>query len=233
MRLFVQNIDNKFITNLIASSSPNIQIMGGNVSNNLYKIHYNYKFDAYVFVLSLITPEIYQFINEFYTEHRMIIYQDISENLEIIEKIKDKIICLTEDDNLDYGIKIPVLINDKLFFDHNKTHRLDAIACFIEEKSESIKKLEKILYPNSKDKIHIFSKSLDHPQNLGPVSEQEKAEILNYYKNYLSIDNYYEAEALSCGANLISIDDDGSYYAPSVNISEAQTYTNFLYQVLS
>ena len=131
------------------------------------------------------------------------------------------------------SIKIPILINDKLFFDHNTTDRLDAIACFVDNNKESIKKIAQILYPKSKDKIHIFSKSLDHPQNLGPASESEKAEILNYYKTYLCIDNYYAVEALCCGASLISINEDGSYYVPSIDASEAQTYTNFLYQILS
>lgn len=231
MKLLIQNKANKFISNLKHLSSPSLQIACIDISNNLYGLLYKYNFDAYLFVSSLLTKEIYQFIDEFIDTKKIIIYHEGTEGLPLIQRFGNRLIHLSEKSIESDTIVLPRLINENLFFNKGKD-RISATACFLEDLDRVPHQLEKILYPKAKNKIHLFAKKIDHPQNLGYLSEIEKSDVLNKYQSYITLDNYYDIEAAICGSQVLSLNEDGIIEDIDIDTSKIKTYTNFLYEIL-
>jgi hypothetical protein len=99
-------------------------------------------------------------------------------------------------------------INKNLFTSKNNENynRIDRIAYFLDEDSEIPQHIKKHLYPETKDsKFLLFNnKSIQHPQNLGMLTELDKNDILNNCKYFVS--NKYEsyvAEAYTCGCVIL------------------------------
>ena len=70
-------------------------------------------------------------------------------------------------------------------------------------------RLESLLYPNSDKPINMFnSPHINHYQNMGTLSEAQKAQILKEYKYFINIDNNYIHEAKLCGCQIVEIGSD-------------------------
>ena len=230
MKLFIQEFDDKFINNLSLIEHQNITIVNDSIHNNLYLVHYKYGFDAYVFVSSLLTDEIYQYILEFNKSKHIILYHDII-NQQAIDSVAPHCVNISSLD-MNSVIKIPPLINDHIFFNTNK-QRNKYLSCFIDNIEILNEDLLSVLYPNKKFNIRLFgSSSIRHPQNLGLLSEQDKSEVLNGSEGFLLIDDLYLPEALSCGTKIFR-SKQGELVEDKVNmIMNTETYAQFLTRIL-
>jgi hypothetical protein len=230
MKLFIQEFEDKFINNLSLIDHENIIIVTDSIHDDLYSIHYKYDFDAYVFISSLMTNEIYQYILEFNKIKKIILYHDTF-NENIITALAPFCTNIGALETKDI-IKIPTLINDHLFFNSNK-QRNDYIPCFIDNVEVLDEDILSVLYPNSKFRIRLFgSSSIKHPQNIGLLSEQEKAEILNESESCLLIDDSYLLETISCGTKVLR-PKKGKLIEDKISpVTDVETYVQFLIRIL-
>jgi hypothetical protein len=230
MKLFIQEFDDKFISNLSLIEHPNIVIVNDDISGNLYGIHYKYNFDTYVFVSSLMTNEIYQYILEFHKSKRIILYHDIV-NDQVLGTISQFCINVGTLDSNNI-IKIPTLINDHIFFNMNK-QRSKHIPCFIDHVEILDEDLLSVLYPNKKFNIRLFGSSLiRHPQNIGLLSEKDRAEVLNSSESCLMIDDLYLPEVLSCGTKILRPKEGNLIEDKNSIMTNTETYAQFLIRIL-
>lgn len=233
MRIFTQYTDTKFVTSLADIRHPEINIASANIQQNLYKIHYMYNFDAYIFCANLLSSEIYQFINEFVgSGKKFIVYHSNIDTQSIIDALPDQCIHISNVIKHNKVIVIPYLVNDHIFNSFNDKKNTD-ILCFLDNYHDIPQRIVSLLYPDSTLPIKIFSKYIKHPQNLGIINELEKAQLLNSSQYYLSIDSGYEVEAVLCGATLVDINEDKEIIPISTNeIPKYQTYQDFLLNIL-
>jgi len=230
MKLFIQEFDDKFISNLSLIEHPSIAIASDTVTGSLYGIHYKYNFDAYIFISSLMTNEIYQYILEFHKSKQIILYHDIV-NDQVLNTISQFCINIGLFDSSSVT-KIPTLINDHIFFNMNKK-RGKYIPCFIDHTEILEKDLLSVLYPNAKFNIRLFgSSTIKHPQNIGLLSERDRAKILNESESCLMIDNSYLPEALSCGTKILRAKEGNLIEDKTSIITDTETYAEFLIRIL-
>ena len=235
MNFNIQKANNKFNNNLRYVKLDNINIIEFDPKNILYKSHYTEKYTHIMFVESLLTNEIKQFISEFFQSVNIFIYHDTIPNMEII---KDYGLAATHIVNkghvVDKAVTLPDLINDQLFAGKNNNKNED-IVCFLEYRTEIPNELNEVLYPKTKHHIKLFnSLYIKHVQNLGLISELEKADILKLSKYYLPFDNNdeYLAEAVACGCivlnkhNLQPMD-------LNIDLLSYQTYSSFVKELLN
>ena len=230
MKLFIQEFDDKFISNLSLIENPTIVIANDDISGNLYGMHYKYNFDSYIFVSSLMTNEIYQYILEFHKSKQIILYHYIV-NYQVLDTISQFCINigLFDDNRI---TKIPTLINDHIFFNMNK-QRSKHIPCFIDHAEILDENLLSVLYPNKRFNIRLFGSSLiRHPQNIGLLSEKDRAEILNNSESCLMIDDLYLSEALNCGTKILRPKEGGLIEDKISIITDTETYAQFLIRIL-
>jgi hypothetical protein len=233
MRIFTQYIDTKFINSLADLQQADMQIASANILQNLYKIHYVYNFDTYFFCASLIDNEIHQFITEFAKQKTIIVYHP--------DKVLDNIISVLPDSCRHIShqehkktIVIPYLVNSHIFMQYaGSIPRRPDILCFLDNYASIPDRLVSLLYPNSRLPIKVFSKYIQHPQNLGILNEYEKAKLLNNTQYYLNLDTQYEVEAAMCGAVVVDIVDEQTIQPIKPNsLSPYQTYQEFLSELL-
>lgn len=205
MNIFISYDDNKFINNLILTRIYGVNINSGIHKNQLYRIHHNYKNHVYIFTTSSIDKECLQFIEDYGSKTNIFIYHE-SLDTDIVQKLGSCFHLIhdssTQANNI---IQIPNLINKNIFYNKN-LDRLDSVVTFIDNLKALPDNLNDILYPNTKWKIKMYGSKIKHNQNIGYITEIDKAEILNKNQHYLSIDNYYENEANACGCKIYTID---------------------------
>lgn len=232
MRIFTQYTDTKFINSLADIAHPDINIASANVQQNLYRIHYMYKFDAYIFCANLVNNEIYQFINEFANENtKFIIYHNDATTFPTIDSFPKKCINISGVSDRSDVISIPYLVNDHIFMQFNNTRNNDVL-CFLDNCTQLPDKISSVVYPHTKLPIKLFSKHIKHPQNLGIVNDKEKAMLLNSSKYYISCDSGYEIEAMLCGATLVGIQNKEIHPTKIDQMMSYQTYKDFILSIL-
>ena len=207
--ILIQSCNNKFVNNLKTLKSDDFSILCEPINGNLYKIFYGWKFTHAIFMESLLSPEILQFTSEFFQDIKIFIYHDKQVNLQIIEDyhIAAKQLVESSDKKINNAILLPKLYNDQLFNNKNLIKNND-IVCFMDNFNSIPENLAKYLLPNSNNlPIKLFNNiNINHPQNLGLLSELDKSMILNMSKNYLSLDGEYVQEAKKCGCSVWRID---------------------------
>jgi hypothetical protein len=219
-KLLVQNLNTKFINNIKLSKCKDYDQLVIDTSNQLYKIYYSYRFTHAIFVDSLLKDEEIQFINEF--SGKVICYIYSNQNNTLTNCFSQKV------------SNIPTLVNNDIFYNQNCTKQ-ENIVSFLDNIDSLPTSINSYLYPNSKLSIKLFNNSnIIHPQNLGLLSEQDKALLLQQNMYYLAINDYYVAEAWACGCTVLVIEDleslTPSKYKHSKNF---QSYSNFLKVLLS
>lgn len=218
MNIFIEYVDTKFINSLPDMNAGDLNVVVGDINKNLYQIHYRYNFDVYIFCSSKFSSEIHQFCSEFSNDKKIIIYHNDTDHSDIIDAIPQNCMHLLQKN-------MPKLINKHIFYNHHVTRNQD-IVCFLDGYDKVPQELTKLLYPNTKMNIKIYSKNIRNIHNIGYASEKEKAMILNQSSAYLSIDDYYDIEANECGCKVMRIDND-KLVEKSVDINNHSTYTEF------
>ena len=243
-KVLVQKTDNKFVNNI--SHVNNVDLNVVDISNRLYEIFYFFKPDAAIFMASKInTTETNQFIEEFQNTIKCFIYHD-EENLNkrllksynntyhLIEDKKNKKIK----ENPEYKIiKVPKLLNKDIYNKNNSENKNEDIVCFLDNVDRLPENIAKILYPSSLLKIKLFNNtSIKHHQNLGILTELDRAEVLKKSQYFLSIEDHYRNEALACGCAIVSPEDlinNNLTKSYDFNESHIETYTNFIEKILN
>lgn len=233
MKLFAQYLDTKLINSLPYCNTIHCTL--GDVSNNLYQIHYRYQFNKYLFCSNLLTTEILQFIQEFGESIHCVIYHPDEINVQVLSILEHfKCDHIGHSENTKVKL-IPALINNRLLNDTEikDIAKKDNTISFLDYRYKNIpESFVNILYPNTDKHITLFSKHFLHPQNLGETTEIEKFELLKNNKYYLDIDNTYLYEAVLSGAKILKIINDN---VSSVDISvpgDIKTYDEFLGEYL-
>jgi hypothetical protein len=208
MKLFVSYQNAKFIKNIISTSINGLDILSSPYKGLLYKIHQQNHIGAYIFDSRDVDKEVLQFINDYKNKIKFFIYHENQPNVQLIENLSicKHLIHNGMQDNDERVIKIPILVNTQLFTKNNKqTKYNDSIICFLDNYTQVPENLLSLLYPNTTLKIKMYGGQFKHPQNLGMVSEQDKADLLNKHQSYLSIDKLYDQEALLCDCDIYTV----------------------------
>jgi len=231
MNFKIQKANNKLNNNLRYLKLDSIDLQEFNPDKILYRSHYEKPYTHILFIESLITNEIKQFISEFFQSVKFFVYHDRQPNLDLIKHYKTAAKHIVNKEyNLADTMIIPGLINDQLFKSSTKTIKNEDIICFLEYRNTLPSKINTLLYPKTKHPIKLFnSPYIKHVQNLGTVSEPEKASILQSSKYYLPIDDNdeYIPEAISCGCVILN----SSNLQPmdvNADLSSYQTYASFI-----
>lgn len=231
MKIFVEKNNDKFINNLILSLNwMGIETYSSEIDQDLYKIYHYYPFNVGVFVASKFNHETAQFIAEFYSRPntKMIVYHDIYRT-DIESDFSKAAIHIRNDKEYD-KVKIPELVNHFLFRNVGLERKKNSYAVFLDNSKELPEDLGELLYPNTKLHINMFNSSeIQHHQNLGLISEIDKANILNTYEFFIDIHHNYANEARLCGSKVVDVAQIKNHKKPRnpKNIN-AETYKNFI-----
>jgi len=213
IKIFLPEINNKFY-NAMQNLRDDRYMTYSIHPVDIYNIHYQINADVYIFDASYVSNEILQFINEYsevsvktYIYHS---YTSLNKDmLKYIKKSKHIVPYNLFEEYKVYKniIQFPeYIINDKIFYKSNFEQRIDRVAYFLDSDNEIPTNIQNNLYPNTKDsKLLLFNNSkISHPQNLGLLSELDKAKILNEYQYFMCNKyNEYIAEAITCGCDLV------------------------------
>jgi hypothetical protein len=93
--------------------------------------------------------------------------------------------------------------------------------------------LNRYLYPKTKLPIKLFNNpNIKHHQNLGILSEIEKATVLKNSMFYLTIDEHYLAEAWESGCNVLTVPELDLLISKKYKTKKYyQTYSSFMEQL--
>jgi hypothetical protein len=235
MNFTIQQANNKLNNNLLCLKLDDINIVPIDTKNILYKAHYAKPFTHIMFIESLMDNEIKQFVAEFFQNIKISIYHDRKPNLDFINDYRSAAKhIVNKNEIISNTIRLPRLINDQMFLNKDLTKN-DDIVCFLEYKEEIPSSLSNLLYPKTKHQIKLFnSPYIKHVQNLGLISESEKADILQLSKYYLPVDDNdeYIAEAVACGCSIV---DNLNLQTKDMNIdlSSYQTYASFVKELIN
>lgn len=240
--ILIQHSKKKFIQNCLSLSLDNYTIIDIAIGNNLYQTYFRHKPAYCLFTASNLSSEVVQFCEDYGDKTNVYMFCDTEDSCTSARAVLDKNIPITYIGQGKDAISIPSnLINDKLFFNNNNTNRKDSIVCFMDEMFEMPSKLIELLYPNTKIPIKLFNcSSIKHYQNLGVITEKNRALLLQTNKYYLDMGPYtgnsYVNEALACGSIPISLEDlSSNNYHNQINTQtnpQLLTYTNFLRDTL-
>ena len=194
MKILVQKSSDKFICNL-DSLKNNHDIFFSEINNDIYRIYAKINPDVYIFVSENMGYEEIHFCNNI-TDKKIIVY-NTSDNIVNLPKHIKNINRYT----------MPLLYNEQRFFNLQNTNRNIEFSYFLDYDSEIGEKLSKQIYPNTKKQILLFNNSkIKHPQNMGTLTEDEKAFVLNDTKNFICNDMNYAIEAYRCGCRVFDLD---------------------------
>lgn len=216
-KIFVDYKNNRFINGLIGLKSDQVDITHTHIQKNIYNIYYALRFNYCIFNLSSLDNELIQFISEYSSKVKIFIYFDIHNYTDtgLINNFTNSIYYLipenTYNNYLSYHNVIKInnnLINKNIFYQHQDETR-DGSICFFLDLCESIpEKLKDKLYPQTKMKIRMYNnQNIKHAQNLGVLSELDKAYILNKSSYFINNNDYYLFEAIHCGCKILDIND--------------------------
>lgn len=238
IKIYLPKLNYKFYNNIRILNDNNISIFSGD-GIDIYKVHNNLKAHIYIFDGYIITNEITEFISEYYNSGiKFYIYHDsfYTINKDAIKYIKlAKHLLYTKEyqefNKYSNTIQIPTnLINDHIFFNKQK-FRNDFTAYFLDKDNEIPPPISNKLYPITKNKILLFNNNhIKHMQNLGLVSEYDKADILNE-AGYFIPNKYhdYAIEAVACGCEVIDLNSNETLTEKYINqLNNKITYIDFL-----
>lgn len=209
-KIYLPNLNNRFFNNLRLTKIPGVEIYSGD-SNNIYKTHAIISANIYIFDNRQINNEIIQFAIE-HTDLNVKIFiyhekNNIDKNSLRFLKQVNHLVENFPNDNFKYNniIHIPELIINSNIYYNTKSKKIDRKIYFLDSDTKIPECLLEKLYPKSKERILMFNnQSLPHEQNLGFLSEEDKAELLNSSKYFIcNNQDLYAVEAIICGCEVL------------------------------
>lgn len=213
IKIYLPDINNKFYNNIRLIKIKDLIIEAVSF-NNIYRLNDMHRADIYIFDGDSISNEISQFISEFGpVNNKIYIYHNYLPNKDVIRYIKQATHIVNKDFYDEFKmynniIKLPEnLINKDIYYNKNNIRSNNAIY-FLDLETSIPKSLDPFLYPNKSDyRILLFNNhNIRHVQNMGLLSEYDKAEVLNE-STYFIVNKQYATEAVACGCRLLSIED--------------------------
>lgn len=234
--ILIQQSFEKFLQNCSSTSFDNVITIDIAIGNNLYQTFFKHKPEYCLFSANAISNEVLQFCQDYSNSTNIFFFHQQNTSYEQFRTS----INLSNIYHIGYNIGdviLPkLLINDQLFYCSNQ-NKNDGIICFMDGFDALPNKLLDLLYPNTNMPIKLFNcPNIKHYQNLGILTEKDKASVLQTHKYYLDLKQdtpyNYNTEAIICGALPVSVDDllDNRYQSLVVSkITETPiTYSNFL-----
>jgi len=240
--LLIQQGPGKFLQNCPALSLDDLSIIDIVIDNNLYKTFFKYKPSNCIFSANAISNEIIQFCQDYSNSIKIYFFVLNDSSLPQLKSTINSSIKTIGYANTD--IIIPQsLINDQLFY-NKPSLRTDGIVCFMDGVSNIENSMMNLLYPNTTIPIKMFNcPNIKHYQNLGTLTEEDRAAVLQTHKYYLDLDLppglNYKQEAVACGCIPVTIEDvsNNTYYNKSIVNTELTntiiTYSHFLKDILN
>lgn len=239
--ILIQQSSEKFIQNCSSVSLDGITTIDIAVGNNLYQTFFRHKPEHCVFSGSSVNQEILQFCEDYGNQTNIYFFHMTSKSCEDLKTILSQKSKVSHIGYENCDIIIPsLLVNDQVFFNTNSNTK-DGIVCFMDAFDSIPNDMLDVLYPNSSIPIKLFNcPSIKHYQNLGMLTEHNRAFVLQTHKYYLDLNQHiglsYTNEAMACGAKVISLDSikNNSYQETVMNNTNIKyiTYNNFLRELL-
>lgn len=237
-KIFVDYKNNRFINGLVGSDQNDLQIVHAQVNKNIYNIYYSLNFNYCIFNLSSLDNEVAQFISEYSSKIKTFIYFDIHNYTDtgLIDAFKDNIYYLVPENtysnyaNYANVIKINTnLVNKNIFrIDDNVDRDPDAICVFLDLFESIPEQLMDKLYPKTKTKIIMYNNpKIKHAQNVGPLSEVDRAYVLNRSSYFVNYSDHYIYEAICCGCKILDINNIDTQHCVALN-ENITSYDNLL-----
>ena len=236
-KLLIQYTNNKFINNIQLSTIDFCDTLIVDTKSQLYKIFYEHQFTHILFIGSLLGAEEIQFIKEFGKQTNIYIYND--RTMSIPDNLPVKGILQHNRMSSSYKtINIPILVNNEIFYKPQTNYeKKSKIITFLDNIQSIPAELNEYLYPDTRINIPIVllnNPNIIHPQNLGVVSEIDKANMLRDHKYYLALNEDYVPEAWACDSIVLTVNDLQSLTPTQFKNSKYfQSYSNFLKVLLS
>ena len=231
--IFVQKLYNKFINNIDQLSIANEYSCSAGTVNNIYKNHYIYKYNVYIFCSNMINDEIVSFINDNTENNIQFFFYHNEPNKYIYKLFNNHTHLIDEDKYTDFGRIIPKnIINDDLYNNLVSKDKEDIIPIFLENYSSLPGYLADQLYPNTKKRILLFNnKNIKHDQNIGFLSEKERRDLLQKAKYYACDNRYYMLEAKLSGCQILDINNLDNPTDQDIDTNHT-TYKNFIAEII-
>lgn len=216
MNILVQQSQNKFISNL-DSLMHKYNIIFANIDRNIYKIRSQINPDVYIFSEKQMGYEEHHFCQNV-KDKKIIVYTESKKPVELPAHV-----------TIINHSSMPLLCNTQRFQNADATIR-DIDYCYFLDYDEKIpQQLINRLYPNTKYKILLFNNTnIKHPQNLGYLTEDEKAQVLNNAKYFISNNMNYAIEANMCGCKVVNLD----WQDVSCDDIDYKTYPEYIETIL-
>ena len=234
IKLFTQNLNNNFTNNILNINDNDIIVSTGGTNNVLYKIHYKYNFTHYIFNVSMLNNETSQFIAEYFSKIRIFLFHDKKIDTDVLKQYENFCVNILQEDEDGFNCKVlpKNIINENIYKDYGLTRDKDTIAFFLDGLDDIPNNIKSLLYPETKLKIKLYnSTSIKHPQNLGLLSEQNKATILNSSDYFILYNHSYEQEAVVCGCKILNYDNINTKDVMNIPRNHT-TYKQFLLDIL-
>jgi hypothetical protein len=216
LHLSNENNYRSFARALVGEAKENIEIIGQVVHNNLFDMHNKIQPDIVILPTNEYTQEFHDYIQEYHNRVKIILFTNNSVvNTNIINfwnSMNVIIISKTEwypEQQPNNFMSYDSLYDNEIYSNTN-SNRNTKIAVYLsadDDKNQNL--LKNVLYPNSKTSLVLFNSStFKHPQNIGLLTPEDSAKILNTYDSLIDIDNRFNTEASACGIKNLSIDED-------------------------
>lgn len=234
--ILIQQSLEKFLQNCSSIIFDDLLTIDIAIGNNLYQTFFKHKPEHCLFSGNAVSNETLQFCEDYSNTTNIYFFHQNDQSYDKLKKLTSSM--KVQHIGYDVGdIILPkLLINDQLFYNINNNIK-DSIVCFMDGLEAIPNNLLDLLYPSTTTPIKLFNcPNIKHYQNLGLLTEKDKASVLQTHKYYLDLSRNtpysYTYEAIACGTVPISIESlqDNSYRAtvpPKVNEIPV-TYTSFL-----
>jgi hypothetical protein len=151
------------------------------------------------------------------------VYHAQTINSQLVDILKDKV---------NHILELPILYNPKIYYNTNQTKEYQIVG-FLDNIASIPENLNQYLYPNNKLPIRLFNHpGFKHPQNLGLLTEENKAEILNKAEHCVILNkNDYVIESKLCNCIPLDISELSTLKATKYSdfaLDKAQTYEDFI-----
>jgi hypothetical protein len=104
------------------------------------------------------------------------------------------------------GIELPRnIINPDLYYNNPNINKKDRTILFLEKQTSIPNSIENKLYPNQSNILMFNNINIKHDQNIGFLSELNRAEILQESSFFVCDSDYYALEAKLCGCEILDI----------------------------
>lgn len=236
--ILIQQSFEKFLQNCSSTSFDDILIIDIAIGNNLYQTFFKHKPDHCLFSAHLATTsyEIIQFCEDYNSATNIVFFHHSTQSYDKLKTLLPfqsiKHICYSGCD-----IDLPKsLINNQLFYTIQDNSK-EGVVCFMDGIESIPNGLLDLLYPSTTIPIKLFNcPSIKHYQNLGMLTEKDKASMLQTHKYYLDLNQdapyNYTNEAIACGAIPVSIESIQNNTYRSITLPQIRTdqitYSQFL-----